>query len=102
VRQHQALPGSTVPISVPPFRYNTHRFTNDGPDTCVTVVLTVPCTGDTNELESAAYLNSFNPLDLCENYLGDAGSSVAAAPWLLVPRGGGRTIRRAGPRGEPD
>jgi autotransporter-associated beta strand protein len=60
-----------------PFRYSTHLFTNNGPATCVTVVLYVPCADSTNELQSAAYLTTFNPADICENYLGDSGNSVA-------------------------
>ena len=69
-------PGGTTTSSVPPYRYNTHAFTNTGPDTCVTVVLNVPCTSSTSGLLSAAYLNQFLPPDLCANYLGDSGTSI--------------------------
>jgi hypothetical protein len=70
-------PGSTVSLpSITTYRYNTHTFTNTGPDTCVTVVLTVPCSEATNGLISAAYLDQFLPPDLCANYLGDSGSDV--------------------------
>jgi autotransporter-associated beta strand protein len=59
-----------------PYRYNTHSFTNNGPDTCVTVALFVPCGAYTNGLYSAAYLGDFNPDDPCENYLGDVGQGI--------------------------
>jgi hypothetical protein len=59
-----------------PFRFRLHTFTNTGPDACITVVLNVPCDGATNDLQSAAYLTSFNSADLCANYLGDSGQSI--------------------------
>lgn len=70
-------PGGTTVPSVPPYRYNTHAFTNTGPDACVTVVLNVPCASATNALLSAAYLDRFLPPDLCANYLGDSGLEAA-------------------------
>lgn len=68
-------PGTTFGAN--PFHYSIHEFTNNGPATCVTVMLNVPCAASTNQLHSSAYLTSFNPSDLCANYLGDSGTSVA-------------------------
>jgi autotransporter-associated beta strand protein len=69
-------PCPTLVNIAPPLRYHTHAFTNTGPDTCVTVVLNVPCPASTNFLQSAAYLTSFDPSDLCANYLGDSGAAA--------------------------
>jgi len=60
-----------------PIRYAIHEFTNSGPASCVTVMLNVPCAASTSHLQAAAYLTSFNPSDLCANYLGDSGTSIA-------------------------
>lgn len=54
-----------------PYRYNTHTFTNSGPDACVSVVFTVPPCGV--YLSATAYLNDFNPDNLREGFLGGAG-----------------------------
>jgi hypothetical protein len=51
-----------------PIHYDKHTFTNAGAATCVTVYLDSPC-----GLFASAYLGSFNPADLCANYLGDMG-----------------------------
>lgn len=70
-------PGTTGGAN--PFHYNTHTFTNTGPDTCVTVMLNVSCAASTNALQSTAYLTSFNPSDLCANYIGDSGASTSGS-----------------------
>jgi len=67
-------PGTTSETG--PFRYNTHSFTNDGPETCVTVLATLPCNGWTEALFFSAHLGDVNPADLCENYLGDMGQGI--------------------------
>lgn len=64
------------PPAVPgPCNYDSWSFTNDGPATCITVML------DTysDSVQAAAYLGAFNPLDLCANYLGNAGAPAPAA-----------------------
>jgi hypothetical protein len=55
--------------------FKTYNFTNSaGAPACFTVTINaatgVPGVGD---IESAAYLNSYNPANLCQNYLGDSG-----------------------------
>ncbi len=67
-------PGTTSETG--PFRYNTHSFTNDGPETCVTVLATLPCNGWTEALFFSAHLGDVNPADLCGNYLGDMGQGI--------------------------
>jgi hypothetical protein len=55
--------------------FKTYNFTNSAAaPACFTVTINaatgVPGVGD---IESAAYLNSYNPANLCQNYLGDTG-----------------------------
>ena len=55
--------------------FKTYNFTNSAAaPACFTVTINaatgVPGVGD---IESAAYLNSYNPANLCQNYLGDSG-----------------------------
>ena len=53
--------------------YKTYNFTNDGgADACFTVTINAALGGE-GDIESAAYLNTYNPANLCENYLGDTG-----------------------------
>jgi hypothetical protein len=53
--------------------YKTYTFRNDaGVSTCFTVTINADL-GGAGDIESAAYLNSYNPADLCQNYLGDSG-----------------------------
>ncbi|MGI8587427.1 MAG: hypothetical protein ACR2M0_07015, partial [Chloroflexia bacterium] len=54
-------------------QYKSYTFVNNntGP-TCVTVSLTPACLGGI-QIQSAAYLGSYDPSNLCANYLGDIG-----------------------------
>ena len=53
--------------------YKTYNFRNDGAsDACFTVTINADL-GGAGDIESAAYVNSYNPANLCENYLGDTG-----------------------------
>jgi hypothetical protein len=55
--------------------YDSYTYTNNtGSTQCVTVDPTTECVG-TNYTFVVAYLGSFNPADICENYLADSGSS---------------------------
>jgi hypothetical protein len=58
-----------------PRRYDAYTFYNaTGSAQCVTIRLTTPCGSDNNQaLTSAAYLDSFNPATITQNYLGDLG-----------------------------
>jgi len=53
--------------------YKTYNFRNDGgAPACFTVTINAAL-GGPGDIESAAYLNSYNPANLCQNYLGDSG-----------------------------
>jgi hypothetical protein len=53
--------------------YKTYNFRNEGgADACFTVTINAALGGE-GDIESAAYVNSYNPTNLCENYLGDSG-----------------------------
>ena len=75
-------PGSTcaVPQTCAPFDstsrpHDEYTFVNNsGATACVSIYLENRC-GDTQSMQSAAYLGSFNPADLCANYLGDIGAT---------------------------
>jgi hypothetical protein len=62
--------------TVPAARHaDTYTFSNPtGTAQCVTIRLDSACTG-TNDIFSAAYLGSFNPNNITQNYLGDLGNS---------------------------
>jgi hypothetical protein len=53
--------------------YKTYNFRNNGAaPACFTVTINAAL-GGAGDIESAAYLNSYNPANLCQNYLGDSG-----------------------------
>ena len=53
--------------------YKTYQFTNNGAaPASFTVTINAALEGQ-GDIESAAYLNSYNPANLCQNYLGDSG-----------------------------
>ena len=55
------------------FRYDVYAFTNTSPaEACVTVLLTSAC-----DVQAGVYLNSFDPLNITNNYLGDSGDSTS-------------------------
>jgi autotransporter-associated beta strand protein len=65
--------------------YHLHSFTNDsGADACITVSLNTSCGANAY---AVAYLGSFDPANLCANYLGDAGASGPSAFSVNVPAG---------------
>jgi hypothetical protein len=55
--------------------YKTYNFTNSGgAPACFTVTINAATGVDgVGDIESAAYLNSYDPTNLCLNYLGDTG-----------------------------
>jgi len=69
-------PGPDPDPNLPPARYLTHSFTNSTTnELCVTVQVRYPCASPPlNALGAAAYLDAFDPGDLCSNYLGDSGA----------------------------
>jgi PEP-CTERM motif len=55
--------------------YETFTFFNSGPAECITV--TYSSTGTLSDFDFlSAYANNFNPLDVLDNYLADAGESA--------------------------
>ncbi len=86
----QACPGQ---VSDPgPFHYDTYTFTNtSGSTTCITVLVDgTNCGGGSVGLAAAAYLTSFDPNNLCANYLADSGGTAIAGPTTFsfnVPAG---------------
>jgi autotransporter-associated beta strand protein len=54
--------------------YDAYTFKNGATNACITVTLAAPSAN----LFSAAYSNSFNPANLCLNYLADAGTGTAS------------------------
>jgi autotransporter-associated beta strand protein len=61
------------------YHYDVHTFPNtSGADACVTVQLQSSC-----NVQAVGYLNSFNPADLSQNYLGDAGYSTGSDAYGL-------------------
>ncbi len=65
------------------FRYDTYTLTNSSASAvCVSITLDPQsCTG-TSYIQSVAYLGTFNPANVCANYLGDIGVS----PEVGAPR----------------
>ncbi|HJQ26094.1 MAG TPA: HYR domain-containing protein [Blastocatellia bacterium] len=58
--------------------YDLYTFTNGPAAACVTITTTTSCgTATANQIITVAYLGSFNPANLCTNYLGDPGASPA-------------------------
>jgi hypothetical protein len=66
----KACPGGGFPGTK---RFQTFNFTNDGASAaCFTVTINA-ATGGAGDIESAAYVGSYDPTNLCQNYLGDSG-----------------------------
>ncbi|MFL5731842.1 MAG: hypothetical protein ACJ78Q_01475, partial [Chloroflexia bacterium] len=68
--------------------YDSYTFTNSsGSSQCVTVSLNASGCG-ASQILSVAYLNSYNPTNMCANYLADAGSSNTTTSYsFIVPAG---------------
>jgi subtilisin-like proprotein convertase family protein len=56
-------------------RFDAYTFENGESNACITVSLGVN-SRDAGELFSAAYLDVFNPANVCQNYLADLGADV--------------------------
>jgi len=66
----KACPGGGFPGTK---RFQTFNFTNNGAAAaCFTVTINAAL-GGAGDIESAAYLGSYDPTNLCLNYLGDSG-----------------------------
>jgi hypothetical protein len=74
----RTCPGTVTQVG--PWHYDVYTFTNTlSTAQCVTVNLDATGCG-TNGVWALAYLNTFDPANLCTNYLGDAGSDPIAGP----------------------
>ncbi|MGA9768155.1 MAG: hypothetical protein WBV94_03890 [Blastocatellia bacterium] len=73
------------------FTFDAYTFTNEtSTDQCVTVLYNpnVDTKGNCNvNAHAIAYLNSFSPTNLCQNYLADVGSSDELPFSFTVPAG---------------
>ncbi|HXI90883.1 MAG TPA: carboxypeptidase regulatory-like domain-containing protein [Blastocatellia bacterium] len=58
-------------------KFHNHNFVNGPTAACATITFTANCNTTTNPVIPVAYLGSFNPSNLCTNYLGDPGGSPA-------------------------
>src|SRR5882724_11437384 len=75
-----------------PRHYDEYTFTNTtGATQCVTVDTNTACTG-TNFIFTAAYLGSFDPNNLCTNWIGDSGSSPNPELAFQVEVADGQTL----------
>jgi hypothetical protein len=76
------------PFGAGSFTYDAYTFTNDsGEEQCVTIAYDPdsPANPVGVNAHAIAYLNSFSPTNLCLNYLGDVGSSLAQPFSVTVP-----------------
>lgn len=78
-------PAKPVPTVEDPgvqFQYNSYTFLNPSfSPVCVTVNTTA---GANNQILTSAYLDRFNPFNVQENYLGDAGNSNQSRSFSFV------------------
>ncbi|MEK6304147.1 MAG: HYR domain-containing protein [Acidobacteriota bacterium] len=71
-------------------RYDLHTFVNGPTAACVTITTTTTCVAAPNDIITVAYLGTFNPTNLCTNYLNDPGGSPNPSNSFTVnvPAGG--------------
>ena len=75
-----------------PRHYDSYTFTNTtGATQCVTIDTNTACTG-TNFIFIGAYLGSFDPANICTNWIGDAGSSPNPDQPFQVDVDNGQTL----------
>jgi len=90
----QTCPPSTVCqiFDTTPLHYDAYTFTNTtGSTQCVTIDTNTPCTGN-NVIFTAAYLGTFNPANICTNWIGDSGSSTVPEQAFHVQVPAGQTL----------
>ncbi len=88
-----ASPKACSPFDTAPGRaYDAYTFRNDsGVAACVTINLSENA-ADTNNLQSNVYLGSYDPNNICTNYLADPGLSTGVPPTptsmsVVIPAG---------------
>ena len=75
-----------------PRHYDSYAFTNTtGATQCVTIDTNTACTG-TNFIFIGAYLDSFDPNNICTNWIGDSGSSPNPDKAFQVDVDDGQTL----------
>jgi hypothetical protein len=80
-----AKPVPSVEDDTTQFQYDAYTFLNPSLSAvCVTVNTTA---GANNQILTAAYLNRFNPFNVQENYLGDAGNSNQSRSFSFIVPG---------------
>ena len=82
--------GCPGPLGAGPRLFDTFTFPNNGGSAaCLTINLTAGCNPATNPIMAGAYLDAFDPSNLCTNYLGDPGGSPSpnASFSVNVPAG---------------
>jgi autotransporter-associated beta strand protein len=67
--------------------YDAYTFENGESNACITVALQSSCS-----LSSAAYTNSYNPANLCQNYLADMGGVTTSNSYSFNVRRGARFV----------
>ena len=75
-----------------PRHYDLYTFTNTaGATQCVNIDTNTACTG-TNSIFIGAYLGSFDPANICTNWIGDSGSSPNPDKAFQVDVDNGQTL----------
>src|SRR5438874_3506746 len=75
-----------------PHHYDSYTFTNTtGSTQCVTIDTNTGCTG-TNFIFTAAYVGSFDPNNICSNWIGDSGFSPNPDQPFQVDVDNGQTL----------
>jgi hypothetical protein len=83
----KACPG---PLTAGPKSYDQYSFVNGPIAACVTVTLNTPSNG--GNILGSTYLTSFDPANLCTNYLGDPGGSASGPVSWQVDVPGNATL----------
>lgn len=91
--QCAAAKGCPGPLGTGPRLYDTFNFPNNGGGAaCLRIDLTAGCNPATNPIMAGAYLDSFDPSNLCANYLGDMGGSPSPSGSFSVNVPPGHTM----------
>ena len=88
-----AAKGCPGALGAGPRLFDLFSFPNNGGATaCLKIDLTAGCNPSTNPIMAGAYLDSFDPSNLCTNYLGDPGGSPAPSNSFSVNVPAGHTL----------
>jgi hypothetical protein len=85
-------PQTTCSTSAGTFHYDLYSFINSNSITeCVTISISTTCMG-TNFIYSGAYLTSFDPANICTNYIGGLGLSPTVSGTYSINVAAGATF----------